>query len=45
MEKISFLPTLQRQFRLYIPFPPAEQADPSREYIILSQIHECGNWD
>ncbi len=26
-------------------FPPAEQADPSWEYIILSQTHECGNWD
>ncbi len=66
--------TLQRQFRLYIPFlgiarprsqfphscvferfiyipgsvyifPPAEQADPSWEYIIRSQTHECGNWD
>jgi hypothetical protein len=26
-------------------FPPAEKADPSWEYIILSQTHECGNWD
>ncbi len=26
-------------------FPPAEKADPSREYIIRSQTHECGNWD
>ncbi len=26
-------------------FPPAEQADPSREYIIRSQAHECWNWD
>ncbi len=26
-------------------FPPAEQADPSWEYIIRSQTHECGNWD
>ncbi len=26
-------------------FPPAEQADPSWEYIICSQTHECGNWD
>ncbi len=26
-------------------FPPAEQADPSWEYIIHSQTHECGNWD
>jgi hypothetical protein len=25
-------------------FPPAEQADPSWEYIIRSQTHECGNW-
>ncbi len=25
--------------------PPAEKADPSREYIIRSQTHECGNWD
>ncbi len=24
-------------------FPPAEQADPSWEYIIRSQTHECGN--
>ncbi len=36
---------------LYIPrigphiFPPAEKADPSWEYIIRSQTHECGNWD
>ncbi len=37
---------------LYIPriilhtvFPPAEQADPSWEYIIRPQTHECGNWD
>jgi hypothetical protein len=33
---------------LYIPrihiFPPAEKADPSWEYIIRSQTHECGNW-
>jgi hypothetical protein len=35
---------------LYIPridphtvFPPAEKADPSWEYIIRSQTHECGN--
>ncbi len=26
-------------------FPPAEKADPSREYIICSQTHECGHWD
>ncbi len=26
-------------------FPPAEKADPSWEYIIGSQTHECGNWD
>ncbi len=26
-------------------FPPAEQADPSWEYIIHLQTHECGNWD
>ena len=26
-------------------FPPAEQADPSWEYIIRSQTHESGNWD
>ncbi len=26
-------------------FPPAEMAAPSREYIIRSQTHECGNWD
>jgi hypothetical protein len=26
-------------------FPPAEMADPLREYIIRSQTHECGNWD
>ncbi len=26
-------------------FPPVEQADPSWEYIIRSQTHECGNWD
>ncbi len=26
-------------------FPPAEKADPSWEYIIPSQTHECGNWD
>ncbi len=26
-------------------FPPAEQPDPSWEYIIRSQTHECGNWD
>ncbi len=26
-------------------FPPADQADPSWEYIIRSQTHECGNWD
>ncbi len=26
-------------------FPPAEKADPSWEYIIHSQKHECGNWD
>ncbi len=26
-------------------FPPAEQADPSWEYIICSETHECGNWD
>jgi hypothetical protein len=68
-------PTLQLQFRLYIPFlgiarpqpqfphscvservihifpgsvhifPPAEKADPSWEYIIRSQTHECGNRD
>ncbi len=25
-------------------FPPAEMAAPSWEYIIRSQIHECGNW-
>ncbi len=25
-------------------FPSAEQADPSWEYIIRSQTHECGNW-
>ncbi len=38
---------------LYIPrigprlhlFPPAEKADPSWEYIIRSQTHECGNGD
>ncbi len=29
---------------IYI-FPPAELADPSWEYIIRSQTHECGNWD
>ncbi len=26
-------------------FPPAEQADPSWEYIIRLQTNECGNWD
>jgi hypothetical protein len=26
-------------------FPPAEQADLSREYIIRSKAHESGNWD
>jgi hypothetical protein len=26
-------------------FPPAEKADPSWEYIIRSQTHECVNWD
>jgi hypothetical protein len=26
-------------------FPPAEKADPSWEYIIRSQTHECGNCD
>ncbi len=26
-------------------FPPSEKADPSWEYIIRSQTHECGNWD
>ncbi len=26
-------------------FPPAEKADPSWEYSIRSQTHECGNWD
>ncbi len=26
-------------------FPPAGKADPSWEYIIRSQTHECGNWD
>ncbi len=26
-------------------FPQAEKADPSWEYIIRSQKHECGNWD
>ena len=26
-------------------FPPAEKADLSWEYIILSQTHECGNWE
>ncbi len=26
-------------------FPLAEKADPSREYIIRSQTHECWNWD
>ncbi len=26
-------------------FPTEEKADPSREYIIRSQTHECGNWD
>ncbi len=26
-------------------FPPAEKADPSWEYIIRSQTHDCGNWD
>jgi hypothetical protein len=26
-------------------FPPAEKADPSWEYIIRSQTHECGHWD
>ncbi len=26
-------------------FPPAEKADPSWEYIIRPQTHECGNWD
>ncbi len=26
-------------------FPPAEKEDPSWEYIIRSQTHECGNWD
>jgi hypothetical protein len=35
---------------LYIPrigpqFPLAEKADPSWEYIIRTQTHECGNWD
>ncbi len=35
---------------LYIPrigphIPPVEKADPSWEYIIFSQTHECGNWD
>ncbi len=35
---------------LYFPgsvhiFTPAEKADPSWEYIIRSQTHECGNWD
>ncbi len=29
---------------IYI-FPPAEQADPSWEYIIRSQTRECGKWD
>jgi hypothetical protein len=32
------------QGSVYI-FPSAEQADPSWEYIIRSQTHECGNWD
>ncbi len=26
-------------------FPLAEKADPSWEYIIRTQTHECGNWD
>ncbi len=26
-------------------FSPAEKADPSWEYLIRSQTHECGNWD
>jgi hypothetical protein len=26
-------------------FPSAEKADPSWEYIIRPQTHECGNWD
>jgi hypothetical protein len=26
-------------------YPPAEQADPSWEYIIRSQTHDSGNWD
>jgi hypothetical protein len=26
-------------------FPTAKKADPSWEYIIRSQTHECGNWD
>ncbi len=26
-------------------FPPAEKAEPSWEYIICSQTHECGNWN
>ncbi len=26
-------------------FPPAKKADPSWEYIIRSQTHECVNWD
>ncbi len=26
-------------------FPPTEKADPSWEYIIRSQTHECGTWD
>ncbi len=26
-------------------FPLAEKADPSWEYIIRSQTHECGIWD
>ncbi len=25
--------------------PPAEKADPSWEYVIRWQTHECGNWD
>ena len=64
----DFSCTLQRQFRLNIPFlgiarpqpqlwaiyifprsvhifPLAEKADPSWEYIIRSQTHECGHWD
>ncbi len=35
---------------LYIPrlvhiFPPAEKSEPSWEYIIRSQTHECWNWN